>query len=215
MFHFYECSNTTCRLRFPADVAPLHGISCPKCGGATAVTGDAVGQREFTSASVGDPPPLDVLLDNIRSVYNVGSIFRTADGAGVRHIHLGGITAPPTHPRIAKTALGAQSGLAWSHSNNGYETAVNLKQAGYRLWALETAPGAASIFAAGLSPITTPTLLIVGNEKAGIDPDILSLCDRVLALPMQGIKESLNVAVAFGIALYHLRYAAISDQPAK
>ena len=158
-----------------------------------------------------DPCHLEVLLDNIRSVYNVGAMFRTADGAGVAHLHLCGITAPPTHPKLAKTALGAESNLPWTQWRNGVETAVSLQQQQYQLWALESMPDAEPLFTARLTDPQRPILFIVGNEKVGVDPDILARCDRVFSLPMQGVKESLNVAVAFGIALYHIRFGMEKD----
>ena len=146
------------------------------------------------------------MLDNIRSTYNVGSMFRTADGAGVAHVHLCGITALPDHPRIAKTALGAEKAVPWTYYRNGVDAAVSLKARGYYLWALESGPRSESLFAAAVEPDGRPILLVVGNERVGVDPGILAYCERVFALPMQGQKESLNAAVAFGIAVYALRF---------
>lgn len=145
---------------------------------------------------------LEALLDNLRSAWNVGSIFRIADGAGVKHLHLCGTTPPGDHPRVPKTALGAEKTIGWRYHPNGLSVARELQRAGYRLWALETSTGAESLF--DLLPINGQSrlVLVVGNERAGIDPEILALCERCVALPMLGIKESLNVAVAFGIAAY-------------
>lgn len=204
MFQFHQCDDVACRFRFPA-AGQLSRQRCPQCGAKTAVVATS-SPSPSNSTVAALSPPLAVLLDNIRSVYNVGAMLRTADGAGVQHVYLSGITALPTHPRIAKTALGAESELAWTYGRNGVETAVSLQQRGYRLWALEATPAAEPLFAASLPPVTTPTVLVVGNEKAGIDPGIVALCDRVLALPMAGVKASLNVAVAFGVALYHVCY---------
>ena len=151
-------------------------------------------------------PPVEVLLDNIRSLYNVGGIFRAADGAGVRHLHLCGITGTPAHPKLAKTALGAQDNVPWSHHLNGVAVGRALKEQGYQLWALESSPTAEPLFATRLPLGGPPLLLIVGNEVTGVDPDLLALCDKVVFIPMQGIKESLNVTTAFGAAVYHLLY---------
>jgi tRNA G18 (ribose-2'-O)-methylase SpoU len=153
------------------------------------------------------------LLDNLRSVYNVGSIFRTADGAGIRHLHLCGITPPPDHPKIAKTALGAEKSVGWSQYKNGLETAVSLQQRGFQLWAIEETAQSDPLFTAAHPADNSPILLIVGNEIAGVDPEILALCDRVLHIPMAGHKKSLNVATAFGIAAYVARYGRIPSQP--
>ncbi len=222
-YTFWQCLNDSCHFRFPAMIANEGGGHCPKCRGTIkqvfvpdgqAAVETAPAPHAFAGAGISrgqavSPTPhihLEILLDNIRSVYNVGAMFRTADGAGVRHVHLSGISAPPTHPKIAKTALGAQNHLPWSYVNNGLETAVSLKDRGYQLWALEAAPNAQPLFSANLKPMTQPVLFVVGSEKAGVDPGILSICDRVFSLPMQGFKGSLNVAVAFGIALYTIQF---------
>ncbi len=147
---------------------------------------------------------LEVLLDNIRSVYNVGAMLRTADGVGAAHVHLCGITAPPTHPKIIKTALGAETQIPWTQWRNGVETAVSFQKQAYQLWALEATTDAEPLYTAVFAQPERPILFIAGNEKVGVDPGILERCDRVFCLPMQGHKESLNVSVAFGIALYHI-----------
>jgi tRNA G18 (ribose-2'-O)-methylase SpoU len=151
-------------------------------------------------------PIVEALLDNIRSVYNVGSIFRTADGAGLRHLHLCGFTPSPDHPQTAKTALGAEQAVAWTPYRNGLDTAVTLQERGCQLWAIEDSPQAESLFATPIVPDGSPIVLVVGNEIAGIDPELLARCDRVLRIPMQGYKKSLNVATAFGIAAYAVRF---------
>lgn len=205
---FLQCSDEKCRFRFPASVVEAKAVRCPRCHGAVFETGVIpLGKVEHL-----DPLPDDRtlvgLLDNIRSIHNVGSMFRTADGAGVACLYLAGITATPEHPRLAKAALGANETIPWAYFPNGIDAALTLKAEGYRLWALERLTTA--------EPSTPPVpdspakiALIVGNEKAGIDPGILDLCDAVLGLPMAGHKSSLNAAVAFGIALYWLRYGKI------
>jgi len=145
---------------------------------------------------------LELFLDNIRSVGNVGSLFRTADGVGIRALHLGGITATPEHPRFAKSALGVP--LPWEHRLNGVELVAELKDRGHVIWALEETPQADDLFEIGPLPAGQPTVLVVGNEVMGIDPAILQICDRVVAIPMRGVKRSLNVVVACGIAAYVL-----------
>lgn len=135
-------------------------------------------------------------------------MFRAADGAGVAHLHLCGITATPAHPKLAKAALGAQEKVAWSYAANGVETAVALKAQGRQLWAIEAAIAARPLFGSPVPWSNAPVVVVVGNEKAGVDPGILAHCDQVFCLPMGGFKQSLNVAVAFGIAVYYLTYAA-------
>jgi 23S rRNA (guanosine2251-2'-O)-methyltransferase len=160
---------------------------------------------------------LEALLDNIRSAYNVGSMFRTADGAGIRHLHLCGVTSFPSkhiaaHRRISKTALGAEQHLPWTYYRNGLDAVVSLKRRGYRIWGIEENAEAQSVFELEPVPSETPIVLVMGNELVGIDPGVLEQCDRVLSIPMRGWKESLNVAVAFGVIAYVLRMVyAVND----
>jgi tRNA G18 (ribose-2'-O)-methylase SpoU len=142
---------------------------------------------------------VEVLVDNVRSLYNVGAIFRTADGAGIRRLHLCGITPTPENPKLAKTALGAEESVAWRYWPNALEAAQALQADGAYLMALERTPAALLLQSAQPTP---KTLLIVGNEVAGVDPAILDLADVCIAIPMAGRKRSLNVATAFGIAAY-------------
>ena len=153
---------------------------------------------------------LVALLDNIRSIHNVGSMFRTAEGACVRCLHLAGITATPEHPRLAKAALGAQSTVDWRFHPNAVDAATALKSGGYELLALERHTESTYTFPGDDRPGKHKLVLVVGNEKAGIDPAVLALCDRSLALPMLGQKSSLNAAVAFGIAVYYLQFGNLT-----
>ncbi|MCP4415666.1 MAG: RNA methyltransferase [Chloroflexi bacterium] len=203
-----QCIATDCQFRFPVAVNNPAGENCPHCGQSTVLAAKS-------TSNLGSPTPqtaprfpnIELLLDNIRSLYNVGAIMRTADGAGVKHLHLGGITAPPTHPKLAKTALGAEHATPWTHHYNGLYAAKELKAAGYEIWALEEAIEAENLFAFDLSAgENQKILLVIGNEKGGVDPDILKLADRTLYLPMVGVKESLNVSVAFGIAIYQIQF---------
>ncbi|VAW43336.1 hypothetical protein MNBD_CHLOROFLEXI01-3015 [hydrothermal vent metagenome] len=208
-YEIRQCQAANCHFRFPVAVNDPAGESCPHCNEPTALAAKA-------RHSVGSPrfqpipyfPHIELLLDNIRSLYNVGAIMRTADGAGVSHLHVGGITALPTHPKLAKTALGAEKALPWTQHRNGVHAVTQLKAAGYEIWALEGAAGAKNLFEAdlGVGENGRSILLVIGNEKTGVDPDILRLADRIFALPMIGIKESLNVAVAFGIAIYQIQF---------
>ncbi len=159
--------------------------------------------------------PLRVLLDNLRSAYNTGAIFRTADGVGAEHLYLCGITpTPENHPEVAKTALGAELGTAWSAHPDAVAVGQDLHSAGFRLLALETAPDSVPIFEADPRTLEgRPLVLVVGNEQAGVDPDLLSLCDSALSIPMIGKKASLNVAVAFGVAAYWLAFSGDDFNP--
>ena len=152
-------------------------------------------------------PVVEALLDNIRSTYNVGSMFRAADGAGLRCLHLCGITPTPENPKVVKTALGAESSVKWKYYRNSVAAVQEFKRLGFGIFALEAAPRSQSIFELDNAITHRPILLVVGNEICGVDAEILTLSDKVLWIPMHGQKESLNVALAFGIAAYTLRYA--------
>ncbi len=145
----------------------------------------------------------------MRSVFNVGSIFRSADGAGFDRLYLCGVTPTPANPKLAKTALGAHNAVHWEAWPNAVDLALRLRAEGCHLWALEE--GAACRAAAGMRRHHRPrTVLVVGSEVTGVDPGLLGLCERTLAIPMRGAKRSLNVATAFGIAAVIL--ASRSDQ---
>ncbi len=199
-----ECRQALCRFRYPVAAFPEPQEACPRCGGPTRLL--SYPQPLAPEARSVPPLPLAVLLDNIRSAYNVGAIFRTADGAGVTHLHLCGITPTPDHPKVAKTALGAEGSLAWSQHANGLDAARALVERGHVLWALEKGLGAAPLFQLSPQGAPRPLVLVVGNEISGVDPAILALCQRQVALPMAGVKGSLNVAVAFGVAVYWLAF---------
>jgi len=153
-----------------------------------------------------DGPIVEALLDNIRSSFNVGSMFRVADGAGLSHMHLCGISPTPDNPKTAKTALGAEYAVPWTHYSDGLNAVAMLKERDYRIWALEGGERSQPLFSMVRELSGPPILLAVGNEISGIDPGILDRCERVISIPMVGFKRSLNVAVAFGIAVYFLRF---------
>ncbi len=205
-FSIHECSNPQCSLRFPINPLSHSGAYCPKCGASTQL----VTRVDHTPESKPDPTPtskqFSALLDNFRSSLNTGSAFRTANGAGFTHLYLCGITPQPTdNSKIGKTALGAENMVPWSYHPNSVSLAKKLKAKGTILLALEFTPTATNLFDYECSlPRSTPMVLIAGGELAGVDPGLLDLADAILYIPMRGDKGSLNVAVAFGIAAYHL-----------
>jgi 23S rRNA (guanosine2251-2'-O)-methyltransferase len=201
---FYQirlCENPKCMLRYPVVEEQPVGQACPRCGADTQVVHT---KKLVSEAAVqGEIPThrrIYALLDNLRSAWNVGSIIRTAEGAGFAHLYLGGITPTPQSRKVLKTSLGAERSLSWSQHNNSLRQVERLKSQGYLIWALENVPGSVPIFETVKKLYDAPRVLVVGNEVCGIDPDILRQSDRLLAIPMQGLKKSLNVAVAFGIA---------------
>jgi len=147
-----------------------------------------------------------VLLDNIRSAWNVGSILRSADGFGFTHAYLCGITPTPENKDVQKTALGADEFVTWSHHMDAVKLVKGLKVEGWKVWALEEDERALKIDSAPVSiPLSTEnTVLMVGSEVTGIDPELLDLADNIFYIPMRGQKQSFNVAVAFGVAGYAL-----------
>ena len=206
-FQTRRCTAPACGLRFPVAADSPLGDRCPHCGGATARVDelyDTAGAERPAAAPGG--PALEVLLDNVRSLRNVGAIFRSADGVGARRVHVGGFTPTPEHPGMAKTALGAERAVAWTHHRDGAEAAGALRAAGLRLWALEGGARSIPLFAAPAVPADQAVVLVVGHEVSGVDPRIVALCEAVVHLPMSGSKGSLNVAVAFGVAAYAIRY---------
>lgn len=145
--------------------------------------------------------PISVVCEDIRSLYNVGSIFRTSDGAGIEKLYLCGYTGYPPRPEIDKTALGSVESVPWEYRPNQFEVIRELRNRGYRIVALEHTNMS--------SPFTEaqyefPICLVVGNEVKGITDELLSLCDAAVDIPMHGLKQSLNVTVAYGILAYHV-----------
>lgn len=143
-----------------------------------------------------------LLAHNVRSLWNVGSFFRTCDAFAVEKLYLTGYTGHPPRKEISKTALGAEESVAWEHAREPLPVLVKLREQGWQLVALELAPNAIPLEA--FQP-SDNVCLIVGHELTGVPGDILALCSTVVAIPMLGKKESLNVAVAAGIALHRLR----------
>jgi tRNA G18 (ribose-2'-O)-methylase SpoU len=145
--------------------------------------------------------PLVVLLDNVRSGMNVGSIFRTADAFAVEKILLCGITAQPPHREILKTALGSTDSVAWEYCADATEAVVNLKTLGFIVLAIEQTSDKVWLHDFDPAP-GAKYALVFGNEVDGVDNTVLAQCDGVLEIPQFGTKHSLNVAVAAGIALW-------------
>jgi tRNA G18 (ribose-2'-O)-methylase SpoU len=154
--------------------------------------------------------PFCVVLNDIRSLYNVGSIFRTADGAGLEKIWICGITGHPPDTQISKIALGAEKEVSWEYRRNVRELLKELKTRGYQIVFLEQL--AESIPYQDFFP-SGPLCLVLGNEVSGVSEELLALCDRTIEIEMDGAKNSLNVSVAFGVVAYHLRHCLRTKVP--
>jgi tRNA G18 (ribose-2'-O)-methylase SpoU len=146
--------------------------------------------------------PVYVLIDNVRSLYNVGSIFRTSDGALIQKLILCGYTPHPPRHEIEKTALGATNSVPWEYFKNPIEVIKRLRDEGIKIIALEHTDSSIPYYE--LKPSNFPACLVVGNEIKGIQDEILQYTDIAIEIPMFGVKQSLNVAVAYGIALYDI-----------
>lgn len=143
-----------------------------------------------------------LIAHNIRSLHNVGSLFRSADAFGIEKIYLTGFTGQPPRKEIAKVALGSDQRMAWEWREDVLELIDELKQNGFAILALDNIDRAVSIWDV---QIHKPTALILGNENEGIERDVLDKADHVLMIEMPGAKQSLNVSVAAGIALFALQ----------
>lgn len=146
--------------------------------------------------------PLTVVLDNVRSLNNIGSIFRTSDAFAVERILLCGITATPPSPEIHKTALGAEDSVLWEYYSDTLDAVSALKKQGYTVCALEQVEGSVSLENYIADP-SARYAFIAGNEVDGVDQNVVNLCDVSLEIPQVGTKHSLNVAVSTALAIWH------------
>jgi tRNA G18 (ribose-2'-O)-methylase SpoU len=147
--------------------------------------------------------PVVTVLQDIRSMYNVGSMFRTSDGAMIEKLFLTGFTQQPPRKEILKTALGSTESVAWEYREDIIGLMKSLRAQGYTIGALELTEGSIPHYTFPVSSF--PLALIIGNEISGVSQSALDHCDMALEIPQFGIKQSLNAAVAYGIALFELR----------
>lgn len=207
----------SCGLRYPLASGHAFGTRCPACTGETRLilrrnliaepgpVRPATERRPaLTLHSREDRlPKRAVLLDNIRSAWNVGSILRTADGFGFDHAFLCGISPTPENEAVNKTSLGAEDSVPWSYHKDAVKLVRGLKKEGWVVWALEDDRRAVPIQIRERGEART--VLIVGNEVSGVDPALLDLCDAIHYIPMRGEKKSFNAAIAFAVAAYAFR----------
>lgn len=146
--------------------------------------------------------PVTVIVDNVRSLYNVGSIFRTSDGVLLEKLILTGYTPVPPRKEIEKTALGATQSVPWEYIKEPSDAVLVMKKAGYKTCCLELADAVTPYYTVAAKDF--PLCLVIGNEITGVSKSALAACDTALEIPQYGIKQSLNVAVAYGIAIFEL-----------
>jgi len=147
--------------------------------------------------------PVYVILNSIRSSYNVGSIFRTSDGAMIEKLYLCGYTPHPPNKEILKTALGATESVSWEYVKDPKDVIIELKKKEIKIGALELTNKSFPYY--DLKKDIFPLCILIGNEISGVSQDLLDLCDYSIEIPQYGIKQSLNVAVAYGITIFEMR----------
>lgn len=207
-FFIYQCTNSDCQFRFPTISENEIPGWCPKCK-FPLIKVDSYSEEHVILPSqekLSYPLNLSILLDNIRSVYNVGSILRSADGFKIDRIYICGITPTPDDPKIRKTGLGAEKDGSWSYSPNSLLKAKELIKEGKLLIGLECCQRSKPIFELKPQIRIREMVLVLGNELAGIDPQVRQICDEMVCIPMLGKKSSFNVTIAFGIAAFYLNY---------
>ena len=158
---------------------------------------------ELHNINEADQMPVYVVLNSIRSSYNVGSIFRSSDGAMIKKLYLCGYTPHPPKKEILKTALGSQESIEWEYYENAEELVLRLKNKGVKILVLEQTDNNIPYYQ--IEKNDFPVCLVVGNEITGVDQNLIDLCDAAIEIPQYGIKQSLNVAVAYGISIFELR----------
>jgi 23S rRNA (guanosine2251-2'-O)-methyltransferase len=161
--------------------------------------------KRFSVDEFKDAPkhPIVLVLDNVRSMSNVGSMFRTADAFRLERLYLCGITATPPHREIYKTAIGATESMAWTYAPTTKEVVLNLHQQGYKIVAVEQAHG--SVYLNNFEIDTTAKYaFVMGNEIDGVSNDVMELIDACVEIPQFGSKHSFNVSISAGIVLWHV-----------
>ncbi len=162
-----------------------------------------MGRLSLAEYKASEKQPIVVVLDHVRSLYNVGSVFRSSDAFCIEGVVLCGITARPPHPEIHKTALGAEESVEWKYFEQTEDALTWLKQQGYTVLAIEQCEGSTMLQDFQREP-GKKYAVVLGNEVKGVQQQVVDLCDGCLEIPQYGTKHSLNVSVAAGIILWHL-----------
>ena len=162
-----------------------------------------LGRKSVDEVKQADKCPIIVVLENIRSAYNVGSVFRTADAFLIEAIYITGYSAKPPHKEIKKTALGAEESVEWKYFKIAAEAIEELKIRKYKVYAVEQAEGSYKLHAAAFRQ-NEKIAVIFGNEVTGVEQTTIDLCDGCIEIPQLGMKHSLNIATAAGVVLWEL-----------
>lgn len=164
---------------------------------------EELGRKTVEEFKQSEKTPIILVLENIRSAYNVGSVFRTADAFLVEAIYIIGYTAIPPHKEIKKTALGAEESVAWKHFATSAEALAELREQKFNIYAAEQAEGSYKLNAIGFDN-DEKMAIVFGNEVTGVEQSTIHLCDGCLEIPQLGMKHSLNIATAVGVVLWEL-----------
>lgn len=170
------------------------------------LTIEEMGRMDVATFREADKLAVVVVLDNVRSLHNVGAVFRTADAFALHGLCLCGITATPPSAEIHKTALGAEDTVAWTYHADTFEAVIALKKEGYKLLAVEQVEGSTSLSDLTLSP-NDKVALVMGNEVKGVRQEVIDICDGAIEIPQYGTKHSLNVSVSAGIVMWEVQKA--------
>ena len=162
-----------------------------------------LGRKSVDEFKQSDKTPVIVVLENIRSAYNVGSVFRTSDAFLIEAIYIIGYSAKPPHKEIKKTALGAEETVEWKHFKTSAEAIEELRVKGFNIYAAEQAEGSFKLNAIGFEP-DEKIAVVFGNEVTGVEQSTIALCDGCIEIPQSGMKHSLNIATAAGVVLWEL-----------
>jgi tRNA G18 (ribose-2'-O)-methylase SpoU len=173
---------------------------------------DELNRKSVDEFKVSEKIPIIVVMDNIRSMHNVGSVFRTADAFLLRGIYLCGYTPQPPHRDIHKTALGATETVEWKYAQTTVEAVQRLKEDGYKIYAVEQVQNSIPLHQFNLNQCPHGGIAVVfGNEVSGVEQEVIKLCDGCIEIPQLGMKHSLNISVAAGIVLWELVRNKISN----
>ena len=162
---------------------------------------DELGRKSVEEFKRSEKFPLIVVLENIRSAYNVGSVFRTADAFLIEAIYIVGYSAKPPHKEIRKTALGAEDTVSWKYFKTSAEAIEDLRKENYKLYAVEQVKDSISL---EKFSIDIKLAVIFGNEVTGVEQSTIHLCDGCIEIPQLGMKHSLNIATAAGVVLWEI-----------
>ena len=165
---------------------------------------DELGRKSIDDFKKLDKLPIVVVLDDIRSLHNIGSVFRTADAFGIEKIVLCGITAQPPHREIQKTALGATESVTWEYAESCIVAIEQLRKSNYRICGVEQVAGSIMLDKFKLEESSMEIALVFGNEVKGVTQEVLDVCDDFIEIPQNGTKHSLNVSVSVGVVLWEI-----------